>query len=136
MFFIESYERDTYKQSLDIYNKLSNREKDLVAPRGRFVDSPNIAVRVSTYKGFCEVYTMDEDDIGFITIEVLPKYRGQSVSDELLHEAIKRSKEYGLKKLRYKMDKSNKPSMDLAKQNGFKLDYKIKDEVFYKMILS
>ena len=117
MFFIESYERDTYKQSLDIYNKLSNREKDLVAPRGRFADSPNIAVRVSTYKGFCEVYTMDEDDTGFITIAVLPKYRGQSVSDKLLQEAIKRSKEYGLKKLRYKVDKSNKPSIDLAKRN-------------------
>ena len=66
MFFIESYERDTYKQSLYIYNKLSNSEKDLVAAMGRFVDSPNIAIRVSTYKGFCEVYTMDEDGIGLL----------------------------------------------------------------------
>ena len=105
MFFIESYERDTYKQSLDIYNKLSEREKSLFAARERFADSHNNAIRVSTYKGFCEVYTMDKDGIGLIAIAVLPKYRSQSVSDEVLQEAIKRSKEYGLNKLRYKVDK-------------------------------
>ena len=69
-------ENNTYKDSLSVYDSLPDNEKILVAPRGRFVDSPALLIRISNKKGFCEIYKFNGDpSIGFITIAVSPKYR-------------------------------------------------------------
>ena len=127
------HEENTYKDSVKIYNQLPNYEKVLVAPRGRFVNSPALLVRVSNNTGFCKITKYQNNpEIGFVTIAVSPKYRHQGVSDKLLNEAIKKSKEKGITKLIYTLKIDNIPSKKLAKRNGFKFKKRTNNELIYE----
>lgn len=129
-------ENNTYKDSLSVYDSLPDNEKILVTPRGRFVDSPALLVRISNKKGFCEIYKFNGDpSIGFITIAVSPKYRHMGVADKLLNEAIRKAKKKGVNKLIYRVEKTNNPSKIVAVRNGFTLEKQTKTQLDYIMNL-
>ena len=129
-------ENNTYKDSLSVYDSLPDNEKVLVAPRGRFVDSPALLVRISNKKGFCEIYKFNGDhSIGFITIAVSPKYRHMGIADKLLNEAIRKAKKKGVNKLIYRVEKTNNPSKIIAVRNGFTLENQTKTQLIYVMKL-
>lgn len=129
-------ENNTYKDSLSVYDSLPDNEKILVAPRGRFVDSPALLVRISNKKGFCEIYKFNGDpSIGFITIAVSPKYRHMGIADKLLNEAIRKAKKKGVNKLIYRVEKTNNPSKIIAIRNGFTLESQTKAQLIYVMNL-
>lgn len=129
-------ENNTYKDSLSVYDSLPDDEKVLVAPRGRFVDSPALLIRISNKQGFCEIYKFNGDpSIGFITIAVSPKYRHMGIADKLLNEAIKKAKKKGVNKLIYRVEKTNKPSKIVAVRNGFTLENQTKTQLTYIMNL-
>ena len=129
-------ENNTYKDSLPVHDSLPDNEKVLVAPRGRFVDSPALLVRISNKKGFCEIYKFNGDpSIGFITIAVSPKYRHMGIADKLLNEAIRKAKKKGVNKLIYRVEKTNNPSKIIAVRNGFTLENQTKTQLTYVMNL-
>lgn len=129
-------ENNTYKDSLSVYDSLPDNEKVLVAPRGRFVDSPVLLVRISNKQGFCEIYKFNGDpSIGFITIAVSPKYRHMGIADKLLNEAIRKAKKKGVNKLIYRVEKTNNPSKIVAVRNGFTLENQTKTQLTYVMNL-
>ena len=129
-------ENNTYKDSLSVYDSLPDNEKVLVAPRGRFVDSPALLIRISNKKGFCEIYKFNGDpSIGFITIAVSPKYRHMGIADKLLNEAIRKAKKKGVTKLIYRVEKNNNPSKIIAVRNGFTLENQTKTQLTYVMNL-
>ena len=129
-------ENNTYKDSLSVYDSLQDNEKILVAPRGRFVDSPALLIRISNKKGFCEIYKFNGDpSIGFITIAVSPKYRHMGIADKLLNEAIRKAKKKGVNKLIYRVEKTNNPSKIIAVRNGFTLENQTKTQLTYIMNL-
>ena len=130
------HENNTYKDSLSVYDSLPDNEKVLVAPRGRFVDSPALLIRISNKKGFCEIYKFNGDpSIGFITIAVSPKYRHMGIADKLLNEAIRKAKKKGVNKLIYRVEKTNNPSKIVAVRNGFTLENQTKTQRTYVMKL-
>ena len=129
-------ENNTYKDSLSVYDSLPDNEKVLVAPRGRFVDSPALLIRISNKKGFCEIYKFNGDPgIGFITIAVSPKYRHMGIADKLLNEAIRKAKKKGVNKLIYRVEKTNNSSKIVAVRNGFTLENQTKTQLTYVMNL-
>lgn len=129
-------ENNTYKDSLSVYDSLPDNEKVLVAPRGGFVDSPALLVRISNKKGFCEIYKFNGDpSIGFITIAVSPKYRHMGIADKFLNEAIRKAKKKGVNKLIYRVEKTNNPSKIIAVRNGFTLENQTKTQLTYVMYL-
>lgn len=129
-------ENNTYKDSLSVYDSLPDDEKILVAPRGRFVDSPALLVRISNKQGFCEIYKFNGDpSIGFICIAVSPKYRHMGIADKLLNEAIRKAKKKGVNKLIYRVEKTNNPSKIVAVRNGFTLENQTKTQLTYVMNL-
>lgn len=129
-------ENNTYKDSLSVYDSLPDNEKVLVAPRGRFVDSPALLIRISNKQGFCEIYKFNGDpSIGFITIAVSPKYRHMGIADKLLNEAIRKAKKKGVNKLIYRVEKTNNPSKIVAVRNGFTLENQTKAQLTYVMNL-
>ena len=129
-------ENNTYKDSLSVYDSLPDNEKVLVAPRGRFVDSPALLIRISNKQGFCEIYKFNGDpSIGFITIAVSPKYRHMGIADKLLNEAIRKAKKKGVNKLIYRVEKTNNPSKIVAVRNGFTLENQTKTQLTYIMNL-
>lgn len=129
-------ENNTYEESLSVYNSLSDNEKKMVCPRGRFINSPLTLIRLSNKQGFCEIYKYNGDPtIGFICLAVSPKYRHKGVADRLLQHAIRESIKKGIRKLIYRVVKSNKPSKTIAIRNGFSLESQSKTELTYCRIL-
>lgn len=113
----------SYKVSKAIYDKLSDSDKLLVSPRGRFIDSPNLLYRWNDInKGFVEVYKYNShEDIGFISIAVVPEIRGQGVGVLLAKNAINGCKSKGMKELIWRCEVTNLASSRLAEKAGFKL---------------
>lgn len=107
-------EDDTYQQVLDIYNSLPEKEQNYVAPRGKFVDSPNLVYRkVMDNKGFAELYNMANGK-AFITLAVRPEAQGKGLGKALLADAIRAAKaNKDIKSIVYKADNSNTASHKL-----------------------
>lgn len=107
-------EDDTYQQVLDIYNSLPEKEQKYIAPRGKFVDSPNLVYRkVMDNKGFAELYDMANGK-AFITLAVRPEAQGKGLGKALLVDAIRAAKaNKDIKSIVYKADNSNTASHKL-----------------------
>lgn len=101
-------EDDTYQQVLDIYNSLPEKEQKYIAPRGKFVDSPNLIYRnVMGNKGFAELYNIANGK-AFITLAVRPEAQGKGIGKALLEDAISAAKaNKDIKSIVYKADNSN-----------------------------
>ena len=107
-------EDDTYQQVLDIYNSLPEKEQKYIAPRGKFVDSPNLVYRkVMDNKGFAELYDIANGK-AFITLAVRPEAQGKGIGKALLEDAIRAAKaNKDIKSIVYKADNSNTASHKL-----------------------
>lgn len=136
MFLLD--ETYSYQVSRKIYEKLSEKDKILVSPRGNFVDSPNLLYRYNDInKGFVEVYKYNNrDDIGFISIAVVPEARGQGIGVLLARKAINGCKIKGIKKLIWRCEIDNIASVKLAERAGFKLNRTGKNFKEYIFILN
>lgn len=129
-------EYDGFEEIKKIYDSLPEEQKKLIAPRGRFVNSPFVAERVLSENkdGFAEAYDFG-DNKGFVTIGVKPDSQGKGVGKEVLSALIQQARENGkLKELVYKIAKDNEASKGLIskfvnepyKTTDEDLEYRIK----------
>ena len=134
----ESYEKmslhENFNDSLSVYNQLSDDEKKLLSPRGKFIDSPNLIYRYNHLVngksvGFIEVYKLNgnSNTTGYITLAIAPKYRSKGISYILIKKAIDGCKSKGYSKLIYRIDNSNVSSRSVAEKNGFILNHQGKN---------
>lgn len=103
-----------------IYDSLPEEQKLLVSPRGRFVDSPNLQLRVlnGDKTGFAEAYKLKggPKDSAFVTLAVSPDAQGAGRGKELLQQLIARARASKIKKLIYRLDNKNEASRALVKK--------------------
>ena len=126
-FLFESISNDnSYKDALEIFNTLSNKEKWLVCPRSGFLKNvPTLYRHVIKHKAFIDLYPYNNNkEIGFIILAVNPKYRNQGLTKQLLKQTKDDCKTLGIKKLRWKCDSGNEASFKSALSNGFKITAK------------
>lgn len=122
-------EYDGFKEIKKIYDSLSDEQKKLIAPRGKFVNSPFVAERVlsGNKDGFAEAYNFG-DNKGFVTIGVKPDSQGKGIGKEVLSTLIQQARKNGkLKELVYRIAKDNEASKGLISK-FVKKPYKITDE--------
>ena len=113
----------SYDEAKELYDKLSDKEKSYVAPRGKYIDSPKLSFRLGLVEknnllGFIDVYEFNEKE-GFIIIAVDPYYRGMGVAKSLLKSAIIVAISKNFNKLIYKVDKSNKASVNFINNSVY-----------------
>lgn len=129
-------EYDGFEEIKKIYDSLPDEQKKLIAPRGKFVNSPFVAERVLSENkdGFAEAYDFG-DNKGFVTIGVKPDSQGKGVGKEVLSALIRQARENGnLKELVYRIAKDNEASKGLIskfvnepyKTTDEDLEYRIK----------
>lgn len=71
---------------------------------------------------FIEGYEFDDDpDTVVITLAVVKRTRGYHLAQRLLNALIRQAFKDGIKRLIYRVDKNNIPSIGLAKKMGFSL---------------
>lgn len=103
-----------------IYDSLPEEQKLLVSPRGRFVDSPNLQLRVlnGDKTGFAEAYKLKggPKDSAFVTLAVSPEAQGKGVGKEVLQQLIARAKAMRIKKLIYRLASENDASRALVRK--------------------
>ena len=133
---------ENFNDSLSVYNQLSDDEKKLLSPRGKFIDSPNLIYRYNHLVngksvGFIEVYKLNgnSNSTGFITLAIAPKYRSKGISYVLIKKAIDGCKSKGYSKLIYRIDNSNVSSRAVAEKNGFILNHQGKNYSEYYLII-
>lgn len=125
-----------YNQAHGLYERLDDKEKNFLAPRGNYVDSPNLLLRKGFLdndfcSAFCDVYTWaDNPDTGVLTIAVDPSMRGQGLGYLAAKGAIDAASKFGISHFVYRVDKKNKPSIGLAEKLGGQLESE--DEKMYR----
>lgn len=129
-------EKTDYERVLDVYNSLPEKQKLLVAPRGNFVDSPNLLYRqlAPDDAGFVELYRMPTDKSkAFLTIATRPEFQGTGIGTRLLAQAIAEAKQRAdIKSILYRTAKSNKASAKLGSSAG-KLLKRTKEDLEYEI---
>ena len=138
----------SYKDSLNVYNSLSEQEKKLVSPSGNFdkKENPNTICRLS-YKndnkesvGILEAYKYNgtSSTKAYVVVMVNPKYRGKGISKILLKKCYIKLQKLGYKTMIYRVDNSNTSSIKVGeslKQFG-KIDKKeFKNSTEYSLSL-
>lgn len=110
----------SYSDVKAIYDSLPEDQKRLVSPRGKFVDSPNLQLRVlnKDKTGFAEAYKLKggPKDSAFVTLAVHPDAQGKGAGKELLQQLVARAKEEKIKKLVYRLASENSASRALVKK--------------------
>jgi ADP-ribose pyrophosphatase YjhB (NUDIX family)/RimJ/RimL family protein N-acetyltransferase len=129
----------SYQDALSIYNQLSDKEKNLAFPRGRYVDSPNLITRAIQYNnnkpiGFIDAYDFKQfgknTKKAFLIIAILPKYRKKNVDKKLLND-INNDLKGKYTHMIWKCDKENTASAKCAERLGFTLYKQTKNSVTY-----
>ena len=117
------YKKD-YWRAKEIYDSLTDQEKQFVSPRGKFVDSDKILFREIIQNdeeqdvGFIDVYEFNNSkQVGFIVMAIHPDFRGQGYSRKLITSAIENCKKLGLRKLIYRCDTENINSIRTIKSD-------------------
>ena len=128
--------KSDFERVLDVYNNLTPEQKLFVAPRGRFVDSPNLLYRhlAPEDAGFVEMYRMSPSERkAFLTLAVRPEAQGKGIGKQLLQRAIEeaRSRE-DVNSIIYRTDKKNTLSSKLGASAG-KLNKMTKDALEYEI---
>ena len=73
------------------------------------------------------------DNIASIAIDVHPDYRGQGVGKKLVNDAKKNMDKLKVDRLEWYCEKSNKPSVALAKSCGFNIDKNLSTKDWYTL---
>lgn len=111
-----------FNRVLKIYNSLPKEQQLLVAPRGRFVDSPNLLYRqlAKDDQGFVELYKLpSEKRKAFLTVAVSPDAQGKGIGKKLVQKAIKDAKLMrDIESIIYKVDNGNVASSKLGASVG------------------
>lgn len=125
-----------FNKVLKIYNSLPKEQQLLVAPRGRFVDSPNLLYRrlANKDKGFVELYKLpSEENKAFLTVAVSPDAQGKGIGKKLVQKAIEEAKlRRDIESIIYKVDNGNVASSKLGASVG-KLKKKTPDFTEYEI---
>ena len=128
--------KSDFDRVLDVYNNLTPEQKLFVAPRGRFVDSPNLLYRhlAPEDAGFVEMYRMSPSERkAFLTLAVRPEAQGKGIGKQLLQNAIDAARQReDIGAITYRVDKKNAPSAKLGASVG-KLYKKTKDSLEYEI---
>lgn len=128
--------KSDFERVLDVYNNLTPEQKLFVAPRGRFVDSPNLVYRhlAPEDAGFVEMYRMSPSERkAFLTLAVRPEAQGKGIGKKLLKKAIKDAKLMrDIESIAYKVDNDNIASLKLGASVG-KLKNKTPDFTEYEI---
>lgn len=134
-------EHTTYQSALNLYNKLSNKEKSYVAPRGHYIDSSKLSFRLGLVDndylvGFIDVYEFRKGE-GFIIVAVDPDYRGLGIAKKLLKASIAEAVKNNFNKLIYTVDKDNEVSNNFIIDSvyNFILVSETDDELTYELQL-
>ena len=125
-----------FDKVLKIYNSLPKAQQLLVAPRGHFVDSPNLLYRLiaAKDKGFVELYKLpNKKRKAFLTVAVSPDAQGKGIGKNLVQKAIKDAKlSRDIESIIYKVDNDNIASLKLGASVG-KLKKKTPDFTEYEI---
>lgn len=125
-----------FDKVLKIYNSLPKEQQLLVAPRGRFIDSPNLLYRLlaDKDKGFVELYKLpSEKNKAFLTVAVSPDAQGKGIGKKLVQKAIEEAKLMrDIESIVYKVDNDNIASSKLGASVG-KLKKKTPDFTEYEI---
>lgn len=125
-----------FNKVLKIYNSLPKEQQLLVAPRGRFVDSPNLLYRrlANKDKGFVELYKLpSEKNKAFLTVAVSPDAQGKGIGKKLVQKAIEEARLMrNIESIIYKVDNGNVASSKLGASVG-KLKKKTPDFTEYEI---
>lgn len=128
--------KSDFERVLDVYNNLTPEQKLFVAPRGSFVDSPNLLYRHLAPKdaGFVEMYRMSPSERkAFLTLAVRPEAQGKGIGKKLLQKAIAEAKLIrDIESIAYKVDNDNIASLKLGASVG-KLKNKTPDFTEYEI---
>lgn len=130
---------NTYQDVLSVYNRLSEKDKLLVSPQGKFIDSPNLVSREVKYVnnepvGFCEAYKYNgKTDKAFIIVAVLDEYRGNNIATELIQKTANNCFNQNYKTIIYRCDSNNIPSKNLAIKNNFSLVKKTNNQLCFEL---
>lgn len=130
---------NTYQDVLSVYNRLSEKDKLLVSPREKFIDSPNLVSREVKYVnnepvGFSEAYKYNgKTDKAFIIVAVLEEYRGNNIATELIQKTVNNCFNQNYKTIIYRCDSNNIPSKNLAIKNNFSLVKKTNNQLCFEL---
>ena len=135
-----------YNDSLDVYNSLPKKQKDYLAPRGRYVDASTILYRYvkkidGLPVGFIDLYPLDSDpkfspeSMAVIVMGVRKEYQHQGISKLLFGKAVKWAKKHNYN-LGGKVDVNNTNSLKAALKYGFKIVDKTKDRYYLVLELN
>lgn len=125
------YERDaSFKYVKEVFQNLNHKDAQFVNPRGRFVDSPNVAIRYVAFDedlhkpvGFIDGFVFeDAPDTVILVMAVLEKYRKQYVGSELLSYMERAASQDGYYRLLARIENDNLPSIRMTKKHGFTYD--------------
>ena len=129
-----------FKDVLSVYDSLSDKDKTLISPTGKFINSPYLISRNIKYTekrpvGFAEAYKYNgnSQNTAFIIVAVLEDYRKLGIGSELIQNTCNDCFNQGYTRIIYKCDKNNKNSAALAEKNGFQLISQTNDEFTYEL---
>ena len=121
-------ESNNYEDALEVFESLTDEEKNFVSHRGIFVDSDRIIFRHIEYDkkkpiAFIDLYKDTENNDGIIVYAIKKEYRNKGLAKKLLDIAIDYAKNDGnITNLVYKVTKGNNRSLKIAKNlKDFKL---------------
>lgn len=122
------YERDASFQYVnEVFKQLNRKDTHFVNPRGRFVDSPNVAIRYVAFDedtgkaiGFIDGYVFEDAlDTVILVMAVLERYRKQHVALELLEYMERAASQEGYRRLFARIEHDNIPSIHMMTGFGF-----------------
>lgn len=122
------YERGaSFRYVNEIFKQLNRKDAHFVNPRGRFIDSPNVAIRYVAFDedtgnpiGFIDGYVFEDAvDTVILVMAVLERYRKQHVALELLKYMERAASHEGYRRLLARIEHDNIPSIHMIKRFGF-----------------
>ena len=122
----------SHKNVQDFYNSYPKSDKHYGIKHKNY--EKTIYRNMVPKKGVIEMYKTDYgDNIASIAIDVHPDYRGQGVGKKLVNDAKKNMDKLKVDRLEWYCEKSNKPSVALAKSCGFNIDKNLSTKDWYTL---
>lgn len=129
-----------YADALEVYNTLSDADKDHLGNRERgYVDSPILLYRYvhkisNRPVGFIDCYRLNglSHHEVFMILAVSPEYRHNNIAGSMLKKAEFECFQRGFYSFHYRVDKGNEASINLAKKHGYKKIHETKNQIVFR----